>query len=66
MTDRQLEILSWVAVGKSNPDIGDILGISGRTVEDHMKKIYGRLGVNSRVQAVVLVKEMGLPLPPTL
>ncbi|OYX36791.1 MAG: hypothetical protein B7Y99_00130 [Caulobacterales bacterium 32-69-10] len=60
MTDRQLECLSWVQEGKSATDIGGILGLSGRTVEKHIIKICGHLGVKTRVQAVVRARELGL------
>ena len=60
ITDRQLECLSWVQEGKSASDIGTILGLSGRTVEKHLIKLCGHLGVKTRVQAVVLARERGL------
>jgi DNA-binding CsgD family transcriptional regulator len=60
ITDRQLECLSWVQEGKSATDIGGILGLSGRTVEKHLIKICGHLGVKTRVQAVVRARELGL------
>lgn len=60
ITDRQLECLAWVQEGKSATDIGGILGLSGRTVEKHIIKICGHLGVKTRVQAVVRARELGL------
>lgn len=60
ITDRQLQCLAWVQEGKSNADIGGILGVSGRTVEKHIIKICGHLGVKTRVQAVVRARELGL------
>ena len=60
ITERQLECLSWVQEGKSATDIGAILGLSGRTVEKHIIKVCGHLGVKTRVQAVVRARELGL------
>lgn len=60
VTARQLEILSWVEQGKSATDIGDILGISHRTVEHHLEKVCNNLGVRTRFQAVLKVRDLGL------
>lgn len=60
ITPRQLECLAWVQEGKSATDIGAILGLSGRTVEGHLIKLCGHLGVKTRVQAVVRARELGL------
>lgn len=60
ITDRQLQCLTWVQEGKSATDIGGIIGVSGRTVEKHIIKICGHLGVKTRVQAVVRARELGL------
>ena len=60
ITPRQLQCLAWVQEGKSATDIGGILGLSGRTVEKHIIKVCGHLGVKTRVQAVVRARELGL------
>ena len=60
VTERQLQCLAWVQEGKSATDIGGILGLSGRTVEKHIIKVCGHLGVKTRVQAVVRARELGL------
>jgi DNA-binding CsgD family transcriptional regulator len=60
VTARQLEILSWVEQGKSATDIGGILGISHRTVEHHLEKVCNNLGVRTRFQAVLKVRDLGL------
>lgn len=52
VTERELEILSWMKHGKSNYEIGLILGISSLTVKNHVHKIYKKLNVQNRVQAV--------------
>jgi LuxR family quorum sensing-dependent transcriptional regulator len=60
VSDRQLECLRWVREGKSSTDIGDILGISARTVETHLEEACRRLGVKTRTQAVVEAARLGL------
>ena len=60
ITERQLQCLAWVQEGKSATDIGGILGLSGRTVEKHIIKVCGHLGVKTRIQAVVRARELGL------
>lgn len=52
LTRRESEILCWVADGKTNPEVGTILGISPRTVQKHLERIYARLGVENRTAAV--------------
>lgn len=49
---RRTEILGWVARGKSNPEIADILKISVRTVHKHVERIYQDLGVDHRYAAM--------------
>lgn len=60
ITERQLEILSWVEKGKSATDIATILGISHRTVEHTLERICNNLGVRTRFQAVLKVRDLGL------
>lgn len=57
LSHRETEILSWVTQGKSNWEIGTILGISPRTVQKHLERIYGRLGVENRHAAMALAME---------
>ena len=52
LTDREAEIVNWVALGKTNADIGMILGISEFTVKNHMQRIFKKLDVSNRAQAV--------------
>ena len=49
---RELEILHWVREGKSNEEIGLILGISGLTVKNHLQRLYRLLGVSNRAHAI--------------
>ena len=55
LTHREAEVLHWVARGKTNRDIGDILGLSPRTVTKHMEHILPKLGVETRTAAAGLV-----------
>ena len=51
ISDKRLEVLRWVACGKTNRDIGDILGLSPRTVNKHLEHVYVKLGVETRTAA---------------
>jgi transcriptional regulator EpsA len=52
LTAREQEILRWIHLGKSNFEIGVILGISPLTVKNHVQKILRKLNVRNRTQAV--------------
>jgi DNA-binding NarL/FixJ family response regulator len=52
LTPRELDVLRLAARGMTNRAIGHRLGISHRTVQGHLANIYGKLGVNSRTEAV--------------
>ena len=54
LTPRETEVLSWLAKGKTNRDIGDILGMSHRTVNKHLEHIFEKLGVETRAAAAAL------------
>ena len=54
VTPRESEVLMWLARGKSNRDIAEILGLSPRTVNKHLEQIYAKFGVESRSAAVAL------------
>src|SRR5438132_3932507 len=51
LTPREREVLFWLARGKSNAEIGAILGIASATVNKHLERIYPKLGVENRVAA---------------
>jgi DNA-binding NarL/FixJ family response regulator len=60
ITTRESEVLVWIARGKSNRDIGTILGLSPRTVNKHLEQIYAKLGVENRTSAAaVAVRTLG-------
>lgn len=52
VSPRQAEILQWLREGKSNEEIGRLLGISPLTVKNHLQRLYRQLGVNNRAHAV--------------
>jgi transcriptional regulator EpsA len=52
LSERELEVLKWLEQGKTNQEIGMILDISGNTVKNHLKRIFKKLDVTSRTQAV--------------
>ena len=54
LTPREAEVLGWLAGGKTNRDIAEILGMSPRTVNKHLEHIYVKLGVETRAAAVAL------------
>jgi len=54
LTTREGEVLSWLAKGKTNRDIAQILGLSPRTVDKHLEQIYSKLGVENRTAAAAI------------
>ena len=54
LTTRELEVLRLVVDGKTNDQIGVSLGISVKTVENHLHAIFRKMGVVSRVEAAVM------------
>lgn len=53
LTAREADVLLWISKGKANKDIGEILGLSPRTVNKHLEQIYQKLGVENRASAAV-------------
>jgi len=61
VTEREAEVLLWIARGKSNRDIAEILDLSPRTVNKHLEQIYSKLGVENRASAATLaVRTIGI------
>ncbi len=54
LTTREAEVLLWVCKGKTNKDIGEILGTSPRTVNKHLEHVFEKLGVETRTAAANL------------
>lgn len=62
LTRREREVLEWLRAGKTNRDIADLVGASRRTVEKHLEHIYAKLGVETRIAAVMRL-ERSRPAP---
>jgi DNA-binding NarL/FixJ family response regulator len=60
LSERELEILGWIARGASNREIADGLFIAEGTVKNHVTHILGKLGVRDRTQAALKARELGL------
>jgi DNA-binding NarL/FixJ family response regulator len=58
LTERESEVLLWVAQGKSNGEIGSILGATENTVKKHLQNIFEKLGVDSRNAATMRALEI--------
>jgi DNA-binding NarL/FixJ family response regulator len=57
LTKKEAEVLYWVVRGKTNRDIGDILGSSPRTVNKHLEHVFAKLGVETRTAAAALAMD---------
>jgi DNA-binding CsgD family transcriptional regulator len=65
LTEREAEVLSWLAEGKRDQEIATILGISPRTVQHHLARVYEKLGVETRSAAIAIALRAargGLPV----
>ena len=54
LTRRESEVLCWVIKGKTDRDIGQILGTSHRTVNKHLEHLFIKLGVETRTAAAAV------------
>lgn len=57
LSEREVEVLCWVARGKTNKEIGKILAISAKTVQHHVAHIYDKIGAYSRAGAAIFAME---------
>lgn len=58
LSEREAEVLHWVSEGKTNSEIGSILDISSFTVKNHMQRVFKKLDVLNRAQAVSRLKAL--------
>ena len=58
LTEREAEVLYWVAQGKTSPEIAIILGAALKTVKKHLQRVYEKLGVETRTAAAVRATEI--------
>ncbi|NBB59853.1 LuxR family transcriptional regulator [Pseudomonas sp. ODNR1LW] len=60
MSGREAQCLLWVSRGKSSSDIGQIVGLSPRTVDSYIEKTCAKLKVRTRIEAVAVAVRSGL------
>lgn len=60
LTPREIEVLRWVARGKSAWEIGEILEITKRTVDEHVQAAARKLGAANRTHCVVIALREGI------
>ncbi len=58
LTEREAEVLYWVAQGKTSPEISIILGSALKTVKKHLQRVYEKLGVETRTAAALQASEV--------
>ena len=61
LSERELEVLGWLASGASNREIGQHLYITENTVKRHVYNIFGKLNVRNRTQAALQAQNLVLP-----
>lgn len=58
LSRRETDVLFWLCQGKTNDEIGSILGIAGRTAETHALRLYPKIGVENRFGAITTITHM--------
>ena len=58
LSQRESDVLFWICQGKTNDEIGTILGIAGRTAETHALRLYPKIGVENRYGAIATINQM--------
>ena len=64
LSERELEVLQWLASGASNREIGRGLYITESTVKRHVYHIFGKLNVRNRTQAALQARKLGVASHP--
>lgn len=64
LTDRERDILRYMAQGQTSKEIGQELGLSGKTVDNYRAHILGKLGARNKVEAITIALQRGLVEPP--
>jgi len=64
LTAREAEVLFWISQGKSNHDIGVILGAKTGTIRKHVEHVLSKLNVENRTAAAVIAVEKRRPVAP--
>ncbi|WP_354639271.1 helix-turn-helix transcriptional regulator [Kitasatospora camelliae] len=60
LTPRELEVLRWAAIGRTNPEIADQLGLTCNTVTGYLKSAMHKFGVRNRVELTIAARDFGL------
>ncbi|HWC44717.1 MAG TPA: helix-turn-helix transcriptional regulator, partial [Casimicrobiaceae bacterium] len=60
LTYRERELLELIAEGRDNDDIARRLDLRNKTVRNHITRIFAKLGVTTRAQAIVLARDAGM------
>ncbi len=60
LTPQEFEVLTWVAKGLSNAEVGSVMSLERRTVRTHLGHVYKKMRVNTHVEAVVLALKAGI------
>ena len=60
LTDREVEVIRLVAIGRTNKEIGGLLGMSPRTAQKHVMNVYAKLGLESRAGLALFAVEHDL------
>lgn len=58
LSRRESDVLFWLCQGKTNDEIGGILGIAGRTAETHALRLYPKIGVENRYGAITTITQL--------
>lgn len=60
ISDREFQVLELLAAGQSNKEIAGALSVSPNTVKTHIAKLYGKLEVRRRTEAILRARELGM------